>query len=132
MASGRRRVSNLFVILPQVIIDIFNVAKENDGYLDESSIDEIKEFHKRLPTFDDKIQRQYFSQALLQYRQYIRTTHANTYEDLFSDLISNLNFSEKVIDEILLHDSIEAQKIREQKEENALQQFNDARNCGRT
>ena len=127
MSGSRKRVSNLFVIPPPIIVNIFQRANENEGYLDDDSIEIIKKFHSDLATFDKSKQQLYFRHALVQYRQYFNSRYEMTYDDLMKDLLENVNFSPELLNEILQQDSADAQRMREQKEDQALQDFYVAR-----
>lgn len=123
-SSSRKRASNIFDFLPQTIIAIISMAKENNGRMDEESIEEIKAYQTVLSALDAKKQSQYFRHALLLYREYFNSPFVNIYANLMSDFISKTTLSDDAIDKLLTQDKIATKKMCDKNEEIALKKFN--------
>lgn len=121
------RVTNLFTIPPQVIINIFEKAGQNNGQLESDDIDTIKKFHAVLLQLDEEKQRQYFTHALLVYNKYVTSAYSAVYEDLMKDLIASTSFPETVLNEIIKVTNTVGMQNRTMQEAKAIEGFHKAR-----
>lgn len=128
MVASSNSFTNFFDFPPEYIQKIFKNASENEGVLDEESVEVVRNYHKNelvKETYDNKLK--YLNLAFRQYKQYCRTRLEPLYESLLDDVLSNLNFTDKTLTTALTDACKQFKEERELKLDEAVATYNSVR-----